>query len=313
MTGFILRRLLISLIILWAVYTSVFLLIRVAPGDPAQVALGDYASKEAVEALRERMGLNRSLWTQYVSGLQLMVCHGDLGTSLINGRPISSQVARALPYTIELAVAGILIGTLVGVPWGVVTAVRRNRWPDYAGRVLSLIGVSVPEFYLGLVLMLIFAVRFPVFPVIGGGDLTDAADSLRHLVLPATTLGAIMIAYITRITRSTMLNVLKSDYVRTAEAKGLSNTKVIFKHALKNALVPVAATIGIFCISLIGGSVLVEVVFTRNGLGRMMVGAMQQRDYIMVQSIMVLYGFFVALVNTATEIAYRFVDPTIRY
>ncbi len=312
MIGYIIRRILISIPILLAVLTLVFLIVRVAPGDPAQAILGDYASKEAVEALREKMGLNKPLWQQYIEFLWGLV-RGDLGRSMISGVPVAKQVAYALPYTLELTLSGIIFGAVLGIPLGIYTALRRNQLPDYLGRVLSLAGLSFPTFYLGILLILVFAVGLRLFPVVGGGDLHDLKDNLRHLFLPGLTLGLIMTAYVTRMSRSSILNVLNEDYVRTARSKGLAERLVIYKHVLKNALIPIISIIGVYSIVLIGGSVLVEIVFSRPGLGKLMIGAMLQRDYITLQSIMVIYAGFVVLINLITDLAYGLVDPRIRY
>ena len=306
------QRILISLPILLIVLTVVFLLVRVAPGDPARAILGDYASQEAVDALRKRMGLDKPLWKQYIEFLWGLM-RGDLGRSLISGVPVARQVAYALPYTMELTFAGILLGVILGVPLGVYTALKRNRLPDYLGRTFSLAGLSFPTFYLGILLMLLFAVKWKLFPTMGGGTPGDLSDHLRHLFLPALTLGLIMTAYITRMSRSAMLNVLNEDYVRTARAKGLHESQVIFRHALKNALIPIISVIGVYSIVLIGGSIMVEIVFSRPGLGKLMVGAMMQRDYITLQSIMVIYSGFVVVLNLLTDLSYGLVDPRVRY
>lgn len=312
MIGYTIRRILLSIPTLLAVLTIVFLLVRVAPGDPATAILGDYASKEAVEALRERMGLNKPLWRQYIDFLTGLA-RGDLGRSMISGVPVASQVGRALPYTLELTLAGIIFGAILGVPLGILTALRRNRLADYLGRTFSLAGLSFPTFYLGILLLLLFSVKLGLFPVVGGGDLHDLKDNLYHIFLPALTLGLIMTAYVTRMSRSAVLNVLNEDYVRTARSKGLREMIVIYKHALKNALIPIISVIGVYAIVLTGGAIMVEIVFSRPGLGKMMVGAMKQRDYMTLQSIMVLYAGFVVMVNLLTDLAYGFVDPRIKY
>ena len=312
MFGYAVRRILVSFPILLIVLTVVFVLVRVAPGDPARAILGDYASQEAVEAHALAQGLDKPLWEQYVEFLWGLV-RGDLGRSLISGVPVAKQVAYALPYTLELTFSGILIGVIFGVPLGIYTALRRNRLPDYLGRTFSLAGLSFPTFYLGILLMLLFAVELRLFPTMGGGRPGDLVDRLRHLFLPALTLGLIMTAYITRMSRSAMLNVLNEDYVRTARAKGLGETKVIFRHALKNALIPIISVIGVYSIVLIGGSIMVEIVFSRPGLGKLMVGAMMQRDYITLQSIMVIYSGFVVALNLLTDLSYGLVDPRVKY
>jgi len=310
--AYTLRRILIAVPTLIAVYTLVFLFVRVAPGDPAVAALGDYASKEAVEALREEMGLNDPLWVQYIRSL-VGYFKGDLGRSLINRLPVAKQVATALPYTIELTLAGILFGAVIGIPTGILTALRRNRLPDYLGRTLSLLGLSIPAFYLGILLMIAFSIKLRWFPVMGGGDLSDFSDNLSHLALPALSLGIIMTAYVTRMTRSSMLNVLQEDYVRTARAKGLRERVVVYSHVLRNALIPIVSVLGVYSVVLIGDSVMTEVVFSRPGLGKLMVQAMMQRDYIALQTLILIYAVFVVLINLATDLSYAFIDPRVRY
>jgi len=312
MLRYIVTRIALSIPILLAVFTLVFIVVRIIPGDPAEAALGDYASKQAVEALRERMGLNDPLIVQYLRFLGDLL-RGDLGISMISGKPISEQVAHVLPYTLQLTFASILIGTLFGIPLGVFTATRRNTFIDYLGRIISLAGLSVPAFYFGILLILFFAIKIDLFPAVGGGDLKKPVENLKHLVLPALTLGLIMTTSVTRLTRSAMLNVLSEDYVRTARAKGLRERAVIIKHALRSAMVPIISIIGLWAASLIGDSVMTEVVFSRPGLGKMLVGAIMQRDYAALQSIMVIYAAFVVLINLVTDLIYGLVDPRISH
>jgi ABC-type dipeptide/oligopeptide/nickel transport system permease component len=312
MLKYIAQRLLFSIPVFLGVVTIVFLVVRVIPGDPALAALGDYASKEAVEALRQRMGLNEPLPVQYVRFLGSLV-RGDLGSSMITGSSIRDQVIHALPYTLELTVLAILIGTLLGIPIGVYTAIRRNRMADYIGRVLSLTGLSVPAFYLGILLILLLAIQFQWLPATGGGGMDDLRENISHLILPALTLGLVMTASVARLARSAMLNVLRQDYVRTARAKGLKERVVHLRHALRSALIPIVSVTGIWAVSLIGDSVTVEIVFARPGLGKMMVGAILQRDYTALQSIMVIYTGFVVVINLLVDLIYGWVDPRIRH
>lgn len=312
MLKYTVRRLILAVPTLLGVLTVIFIIVRVAPGDPATAALGDYASRDAVERLRQRMGLDAPLWLQYLRFLRDLL-RGDLGKSLITGQAVSDQIKFVLPFTLELTFASVMFGTIVGVPVGVITALRRNRASDYMGRIFSLAGLSVPAFYLGILLILFFAVWVDLFPAVGGGELGDLPDNIRHLALPTLTLGLIMTAYVTRMSRSAMLNVLGEDYVRTARSKGLRERVVLFRHALRTALIPIASLVGIFAISLIGSSVMTEVVFSRPGLGKLMVGAMKQRDYTMLQSIMVIYAIMIVVINLATDLLYGLLDPRIRY
>ena len=312
MIAYTIRKVLVAIPTILVTVTIIFLMMRVIPGDPATAALGNYASESAVRALKERMGLNRPIYVQYVDYLKGLI-KGDLGKSFVNGNPVAPLIRKVFPYTIDLTVSGILIGTLLGVPIGVITAVRRNRLIDYIGRTLSLAGLSFPEFYLGLLFILVFAVHLDLFPSIGGGELNDIADRLYHLILPALTLGLIMTAYITRMTRSAMLEVIEQDYISTARAKGIRESKVIIKHALKNALISVITVIGLYVGILIGGSVMSEIVFSRPGLGKLLIGAMKNRDYNMMQSILVIITGIIVVVNLITDIAYSFCDPRIKY
>jgi ABC-type dipeptide/oligopeptide/nickel transport system permease component len=312
MLRYVVTRLALAIPTFLAVLTLVFFVVRVIPGDPATAALGDYASQEAVEALRERMGLNDPLYVQYFRFLGDLL-RGDLGKSLITGKPISELVMHVLPYTLQLTLSAIIVGAMLGVPIGIYTAVRRNSPIDYLGRVLSLAGLSVPAFYLAILIMLLFAIQLDLFPAVGGGDLHDWKDNLSHLALPALSLGLIMTTSVTRLTRSAMLNVLNEDYVRTARAKGAKERVVIFRHALRAALVPIVSIIGVWAANLIADSVLTETVFARPGLGKMLVGAIMQRDYTALQSVMVIYTAFVVIVNLITDLVYSLIDPRITH
>lgn len=306
------RRILQSIPILLIVLTLVFLVVRVLPGDPAVAALGDYASQESVDALREKLGLNQPMWKQYIDFFGSMIT-GDLGKSAITGYPVAQQVRRVLPFTLELTFVAILFGYILGIPLGISAAVHRNTFIDYFNRIFSLLGLSVPAFYLGILLILVFAIIFPVFPVVGGGDFWDLGDNFRHLVLPGLALGLLMMAYVTRMTRSSILDVLREDYVRTAHAKGLLERIVLYKHVLRNALIPIVALGGLYAVVLIGSSVMVEIVFSRPGLGKLMVGAIKQRDYTTLQSVMVIYAVMVVVINLLTDLIYSFIDPRIKY
>lgn len=312
MARYVLSRLLLALPIFLGVVTIVFVVVRILPGDPAQAALGDYASRDAVAALRQRLGLDRPILLQYGGYLADLV-RGDLGKSLITGAPVRDEIAHNLPYTLHLTVLAMIVGVLIGVPVGIVNALTRNRLPDSIGRVLSLFGLSVPAYYLGILLILLFAIALRLLPAVGAGDLASPTDALRHLILPAATLGLVMAAAVARFTRSTVLNTVSQDFVRTARAKGLPARVVMVRHTLRAALIPIVSLAGLWSIGLIGDSVTTEIVFARPGLGSMMVGTMLQRDYTSLQSVMVVYTAFVVLINLLTDVAYGFVDPRIRY
>ncbi|EUB99926.1 ABC-type transporter, integral membrane subunit [Rhizobium sp. CF080] len=311
MIGYVIRRLLLAIPTVLAMLTMVFVLVRLVPGDAAVAMLGDRASAATLQTLRAQLGLDQPIAVQYVRFLTDMLS-GDFGRSMTSGRTVLEEVALVLPYTLELAAAAMLIGTCLGIPLGVVAAVRRNRWPDYVSRVLSLIGLSFPGFVSGILMLLAFAVWLQWLPVMSRAS-TDPISHLRNLALPALNLGLIMTAYIARVTRSSMLDVMGEDYIRTARAKGVRPTKLILRHALGNALIPIVTVVGLYFGTLIGNSVLTEIVFTRPGLGKLILGALQSRDYTLLQGLMVVFATFVILVNTATDIIYALVDPRVSY
>jgi ABC-type dipeptide/oligopeptide/nickel transport system permease component len=312
MIKYSIRRILLTLPLLVVVLTIVFVFVRLAPGDPAVAMLGQYASQESIDALRSEMGLDAPIWLQYLRFLGNLL-RGDLGVSMLNGVPVVDQLRLVLPYTLELTISAMLLGILLGVPMGVYSALHRNRGSDYTGRIVSLTGISIPSFYLGILLLYAFSVRMDLFPVIGGGDEGDLLDRLYYLVLPALSLGLIMTSYVMRLTRSSMLNVLNEDFVRTAKSKGLQERIVVYKHAFMNALIPVVSVLGIYFIINLGSSIMTEIVFSRPGLGKLMVMAMKQRDYVMLQSVMVVYATLAIFINLFVDLIYGLIDPRIKY
>lgn len=293
-----------------AVLVIVFFVLRLS-GDPAVVALGDAASRESLEAFRAANGLDRPLVVQFadfVGGL----LRGDLGTSLISGRSVGEQIARALPFTIELTLAALVFGVAIGMPLGVVAAVRQGGPIDYVVRVVSLTGLSFPAFFMAIVLILVFALGLGAFPVISSGGDGSLGDRLHHLVLPAFSAGLVIMAYVTRATRAALLEVLEADFMRTARAKGLSPARVVLRHGLRNAVLPVITVIGLQFGLLIGNTVLIEIVFNRPGLGKLIVAALNQRDYQMMQVLMVIYALLVTTISVVTDLAYAMADPRIR-
>ena len=307
MLGYILKRLLLAVPTLFAVLTIVFVLARVLPGDPAQTILGDQASAEALAAMRARLGVDKPIGVQYVDFL-LNAVRGEWGNSLVTGKPVVEEVLNVLPYTIDLTVSAIVLGTLAGIPLGVWSALRRNTWVDYVARIGSLLGLSFPGFVSAILLLLVFAIQLRWFPVISAGSLDDPVERLRNLALPALNLAIIMAAYVTRVTRSSMLEVLGEDYIRTARAKGVPTRAVIWRHAFRNGLMPVVTVVGLYLGILIGNSVLTEIVFNRPGLGKLIVSALNQRDYTVLQGMMVVYAFAIVLVNLLTDLTYGFID-----
>ena len=312
MANFVLKRLGFAVITLLSVLTIVFFIVRILPGDPAQVILGDQASQAAIEALRTRLGLDRPIWVQYFEFMG-GVFTGDWGRSMVTGRPVIREIMNVLPATIELTVAALILGAVIGIPLGVWSAIRRNTVPDYLIRIASLLGLSFPAFVSAILLLLAFAITLRWFPVMSTGRGDTLGARLTDLALPAINLGLIMAAYITRVSRSAMLEVLSQDYVRTARAKGVSFSTIIWRHCLRNTMIPVVTVVGLYLGILIGNSVLTEIVFNRPGLGRLIVGALNQRDYTMLQGMMVIYTLIVVLVNLLTDLTYGLIDPRIKY
>jgi ABC-type dipeptide/oligopeptide/nickel transport system permease component len=311
MLQFIAKRLLYAIPTLLAVLTLVFFLVRVVPGDPALVVLGDQASPEALANMRERLGLNKPLLVQYADYL-IGIAHGDLGRSLATNRPVMTDMLAVLPYTLELTLASLVIGVVGGIPLGVMAAMKRNGIADWLARIVSLIGLSFPAFVSGILLLVLFAIQYRWFPVISTPKSGDILDRLRAIALPAINLGVIMIAYVTRVTRSGMLTALGEDYVRTARAKGVPARLVVWRHALRNVLIPVVTIIGLNLGVLIGNSVLTEIVFSRPGLGKIIVNALNTRDYATLQGMMVVFAFAIVVANVLTDLVYGLVDPRVK-
>jgi glutathione transport system permease protein len=311
MIGYAIRRLLLAIPTLLAMLTMVFVLVRLVPGDAAVAMLGDRADAVTLQALRAQLGLDQPIAIQYMRFIRDMLT-GNFGHSSVSGRTVLAEVAQVLPYTLELALAAVFIGTLFGIPLGVVAACRRNQWPDYISRLLSLIGLSFPGFVSAILMLLAFAVWLQWLPVMSRAS-SDPINHLRNLVLPALNLGLIMTAYIARVTRSSMLDVLGEDYIRTAKAKGVKPSTLVLRHALGNALIPIVTVVGLYFGTLIGNSVLTEIVFTRPGLGKLILGALQSRDYTLLQGLMVVFATLVILVNTVTDLIYALVDPRVSY
>jgi peptide/nickel transport system permease protein len=308
MKGYILRRGLEVIPTVLVVLTLVFFALRIMPGDPAIAALGEFATSDAIASFRAKLGLDAPLWVQYFSFVGHALT-GDFGRSMSNNASINGLLAQALPYTLSLAGAATLIGIVVGIPFGALSAVNRNGVTDGLGRVFALIGFSLPDFYFGILLVLAFSVQLDWFPMIGGGE--GFLDQLHHLVLPAITLGVVMAAFVMRLTRSSLLEVLRKDYVRTARGKGVAERWVIFRHALRNALIPVTTGLGIYLLTTLSGTITVELVFSRPGLGTLLIGGVTARDYTLVQAGLVVFAFFVVAVNLLTDLLCAAIDPRI--
>lgn len=312
MIVYVIKRILSALVIMWAVTSIVFFAMRVVPADPAQVVLGNYATEESLKAFRHEMGLDRPLMAQYID-FMAQLARGDLGRSMITNRPIGDQIWALFPYTFNLAISSMLIGAIIGIPLGVWAAIRKNTAIDYLSRIVALAGFSFPAFYLGVLLLLVFSVEFGWFPIIHQVRTGSMAEHIHKLILPALSLGLIQASYVTRLTRSSMLEALNEDYVRTAFAKGLRPKNVYFKHVLKNIMIPVVTAIGLYTGTLLGGAILTETVFNRPGIGKLLVGAINQRDYMTIQSALMVFAFIVVIVNLIVDLSYSLFDPKVKY
>lgn len=301
-----------SLLTIWIIVTIAFGVVRLAPGSPAEIMLGDRATPALVERLEDEMGLDRPLPQQYVQFLGELV-RGDLGRSLLSNRSVSQDLVHLYPFTFQLMAASILLAISVGLPMGILSAIRPRSLLDLLSTSGAVFWLSIPSFSLGLLLLLIFSMHLEWFPVSGAGDQSDLRSLLLHLALPAFAAGARQIAVIARLSRSTMLDVLDQDYIRTARAKGLPERLVIRRHALRNAFPPILSIIGIEIVILLGGAVVVENVFGRPGVGRLLVAAVAQQDYPVVQGALFFLAVVVIIVNLLTDIGYAWLDRRVQY
>ncbi len=332
MISFISRRLFHLIFILIGVSILVFLMLRLIPGDPAHLLVGEFASPQDVARIREKLGLNESYPYQYFIYIKHLL-KGDLGISIRSSLPVSQEIWDRFLATVELSVAAIFLSSLIGIIAGVISSVKKYSIFDYCSMVLALAGISMPIFWLGLMLIYLFSVLLGILPMMGRftmgvdyhpvtglvildslltGHLSLFFNSLKHLVLPAFTLATIPMAIIARMTRSSMLDVMSKDYIRTARAKGLSPRRVIFQHALKNAFLPIVTVIGLNFGLLLGGAVLTETIFSWPGLGRYVVDSLLARDYPAVQGCILFFAVIMVLVNLVVDILYFYLDPRLR-
>ena len=304
MFRYLVLRLLYTLPVIWLVVSLVFLLIHLVPGDPILQMLGEGAPAGDLQVARHAYGLDLPLGRQYLNYWK-GVLHGDLGPSVRFNQSVTSLVAQRYPYTVELTVSALVVALLLSIPAGVRSARRRNRWDDRTISVVSLFGLSFPNFALGPILILFFAIRLGLLPVSGSG-------SLAHFVLPAITMGAALAAILTRMIRTSMLEELSQDYVRTARAKGLSESAVVYRHALRNAMVPVLTVVGLQFGALLAGAIVTETIFSGPGIGRLTVQAIGNRDYFLVQGCILAIGLTYLAVNFLTDFLYSVANPRIR-
>jgi ABC-type dipeptide/oligopeptide/nickel transport system permease component len=304
MSRYLLRRLLLTIPVLIGVATLVFALIHFIPGDPAQAMLGEGATPEDVAQLRTRLGLDKPLLMQYGSFLNGVV-HGDLGVSLRNDQPVTKQILERMPATAELAFAAMAVAVLFALPLGIVAAVWRGTWVDHAAMTLSLVGISVPNFWLGPLMAIVFAIELGWLPVGGSG-------TLAHLVLPSITLGAALAAILARMTRASLLEELSEPYVLAARAKGVSRTRAVLHHAFRNSLIPIVTILGLQFGVVLTGAVITETIFAWPGIGRLLIQSISFRDYPTVQGCVLLIAITYVGVNLITDLTYGFLDPRIR-
>ena len=333
MTAYIIRRILGLIPVLLGITILVFFLIRLIPGDPVVTMLGDKASKEDIERVREQLGLNEPLYMQYFSYMRQLF-HGNLGKSIINRTEVTSELRYRFPATIEMVIGSMLLGVTVGITVGVVSAIRRNSWFDILGMIGALLGVSMPIFWLALILIYALAVNNKILPpsaridvqiyvqrrtgfmlidTLLMGDISAFFNAIWHMLLPSFVLSTVIMPSLARITRASMLEVLGQNYVRTAWAKGLSEQVVVVRHALKNALLPVITVVGGQLGGLLGGAILTETVFSWPGMGTWTYRAILSRDYPIVQASVLVSATVYVFVNLAVDILYAFIDPRIRY
>ncbi len=305
MLSYVIKRLFGLIPTLLIVAVLVFLFVHLLPGDPARLIAGPEADSEVVAMVRHQLGLDLPLWQQFVHYI-VNVVHGDFGISMASHRPVAEEIASRFMPTFWLTLTSMAWATLFGLCTGIIAAVWRNRWPDRLSMALAVSGISFPAFALGMVLMQIFSVDLGWLPTVG-------ADSWRHYILPSITLGAAVAAVMARFTRAAFVDVLQEDYMRTARAKGVSEPKVVMKHGLRNAMIPVVTMMGLQFGFLLGGSIVVEKVFNWPGLGRLLVDSVEMRDYPVIQAEVLLFSLEFILINLVVDVLYAAINPTIRY
>ncbi len=312
MTTYLFHRLLLTLPVLAFVSMIVFALVNLVPGDPALIMLGEQATPEAVAALREEMGLNRPVVVRYLIWLSRVV-QGDLGRSVRDGRPVLTTLVQKLPVTVELAGASLLVAWAIAIPAGALAAWKRRTPVDYAASTVALLGISIPNFWLGIMMIYFLAVHLRLLPASGYVEpWLDPWRSLRLMIMPSIVLGTALAALVMRQLRSSMIEVLQTEYVRTARAKGLGDRAVLVRHAMKNALIPVVTVMGLQLSGLLGGAVITETIFAIPGVGRLAVQSILTRDFPMVQGVVLFVALAVVVTNLVVDLIYGFLDPRIR-
>lgn len=312
MLSLIVKRLLQLVLLLFGISFLVFMSMHLAPGDPASIIGGPTASESDLDAIRAELGLNEPVLVQYFDYIRGVV-QGDLGYSFQNNQSVSESIATRFPQTLNLAIASMVVAVLIGVPAGIISAIKQNSWFDVSSTTVALAGISIPNFWLGAMLILIFSVELQWLPVGGLNAPFWTIEGMKQLILPAITLGTASAAMIARMSRSAMLEVIRADYIRTARAKGVKKNVVVWVHALRNAMIPVITVIGLNFGFLLGGTIITEQVFAINGVGRLMIDAIAARDFPVVQGTVLLVATLFVVVNLLVDIIYAFVDPRISY
>lgn len=312
MLSLIVKRLLQLVLLLFGISFLVFMSMHFAPGDPASIIGGPTATESDLDAIRAELGLNEPVLVQYFDYIRGVV-QGDLGYSFQNNQSVSESIATRFPQTLNLAIASMVVAVLIGVPAGIISAIKQNSWFDVSSTTVALAGISIPNFWLGAMLILIFSVELQWLPVGGLNAPFWTIEGMKQLILPAITLGTASAAMIARMSRSAMLEVIRADYIRTARAKGVKKNVVVWVHALRNAMIPVITVIGLNFGFLLGGTIITEQVFAINGVGRLMIDAIAARDFPVVQGTVLLVATLFVVVNLLVDIIYAFVDPRISY
>lgn len=314
MLNFILRRLVISIPVLIGISFVTFALLTFAPGDAISLMLGSESVNVAnVERLRRQLGLDQPWYIQYVNYMSGLL-RGDLGTSIVSQQPVARQIFERFPNTLLLTVSAMFIALLIALPAGIISAARKNRPEDFLAMLFAMIGVSMPNFWLGLVLIIIFGLELRWLPIRGIGSIDRGLwVFISHLILPAVTLGTSLAAILTRLTRNAMLDVLSEDYVRTARAKGLHSQRILYRHALRNAVMPIVTTAGLQFGALLGGAIIIETIFSWPGLGLLSINAIRQRDIPMIQGSVLVFAICFMVITLLVDLLYTFINPRIRY
>ncbi|SEA78269.1 peptide/nickel transport system permease protein [Thalassobacillus cyri] len=312
MVGLIANRFLQLVLLLFGISFLVFMSMHFAPGDPATIIGGPTATESDLAAIRAELGLNDPVLLQYFDYIRGVV-QGDLGYSFQNNQSVSEAIATRFPQTLNLAIASMVVAILIGVPAGIISAIKQNSWFDVSSTTIALAGISIPNFWLGAMLILVFSVQLQWLPVGGLNAPFWSIEGMKQLILPAITLGTASAAMIARMSRSAMLEVIRADYIRTAKAKGVKRNAVVWIHALRNAMIPVITVIGLNFGFLLGGTIITEQVFAINGVGRLMIDAIAARDFPVVQGTVLLVATLFVVVNLLVDIIYAFIDPRISY